>query len=777
LSKLIKAALRSVTRNKVEFLALTLLIAFSLSLYITASITFVSADKLFSNYLRESYGDILIVGYIPQEFDTVVNSLSWIKDHTGFAVVPAYGIIKGDSKELIPILLGYTEAAYRNNTLLGGFKAKGLRSGEALLLRQGALFLKPGMELMVYTTINPTGPPLNFNLTIIGYAEGGLPLPAGPVLFLSKTDGEKLVDSFGGYTVYSIILKNDSNIRKKAFMLETLVRKIGGYVGFTFISKEDLLFYPGQSIILESTNALKFMSLVSWFVATIIIIILSIVYIEKNVREIGTLEAIGAEKWSLAKYLTTVWGVKLYSGFILSIIIGYLVAVYALNTVLSHPRLVPLRNFLEIIVPLGDVFFMFALATATLFLSVTVSILALRKMRLIEALNFYGLRLHIKAESSLPFTIMLAFSELRSVVWRALAAMVILSLTTTLLTLPYSIGDSLGSVSTSKSFDVKVTFLIIPRISPPLNYALHLIENMNVKDLSLWFENLYGSVGMTTFLVKNDVKEPVYAYSCLKVFKGSCKDTFYRFIEGKWPSKNEVAISLLLSKSLNIKVGDKIMLIRIIKGKLYENKVRVSGIYDSTIFPPSVLLPRDMVPQVSKLKVFVIRALTNDPEAMAMKFQGKLISNGYAAISTTWKNYLNELRGSLRYISKSIKDTILNSFMVVVLGSLAFALSDASTRKKLLALLRTIGLTTTDYSLTILTRWYVLAVISVPLTMFAIWSLTNLGDRLLSRVYLIQYIYIPLWFLEILFILPLLIGAVTALYYRDLDYIDELKTT
>ena len=74
-----------------EFVAVVALIAFSLSLYVTASITYTSTDNLFKNYLRESYGDVLVVGYIPKEMDLVAPHLNWVKDYTGFAVVPGYG--------------------------------------------------------------------------------------------------------------------------------------------------------------------------------------------------------------------------------------------------------------------------------------------------------------------------------------------------------------------------------------------------------------------------------------------------------------------------------------------------------------------------------------------------------------------------------------------------------------------------------------------------------------------------------------------------------------
>ncbi|UXD22377.1 hypothetical protein IPA_04050 [Ignicoccus pacificus DSM 13166] len=775
MSTLVKAAFRSSLRNVAEFIAIVALIAFSLSLYITASVTYASTSNLFKNYLRESYGDVLVVGYIPKEMDNLASHLSWVKDYAGFAVVPGYGVTK--SGKTYPLLLGYTDAAYRNNTLLGGFKAKPLKEGQALLLRQGSSFLHPGMHLTIYLAITVSGAPTPFNETIVGYAEGGLPLPAGPVVFLSPPDGRRLVNDFGGYTVYSFILKKELPENKVVPLVERIVKEVGGYIGFVYYTKKDLIYYPGQDVIAESSNALKYVSLVSWLVATVIIVIISIIYIEKNIKELGTLRVIGTTKGDLAKYLLVLWGLRIYLGLIAAIVVGYVVAIYAIHSVLSHPRLQPLLMFLHIVVPAKAVITLLGLSTATLILSVVISLAVLSRLRISEALTFYGLKLRIKEESSLPFSLMLAVSELRSVLWRSLATVLIVALTVSLLVLPFAIGDSLTSIHVAKGFDVKVTFLIIPRISPPLQTALSTLDFHKATSASLWLESLYGSVGMRSEIDVNGKIHNVYTYSCLMALKGSCWEAMPPLLKGHWPrGDHEIAISLLASKLFNLKVGDVITLYRHYRNKDFVDKVKVVGIYDETVYPPSIVIPRNLAPPINTLKVFVIRVTTQHPDALALDFQNTLISEGYAAVSMTWKAYAKELSNSLKFIATSVKNTIFNSFVVVALGSTAFALSDVSTRKKLLALFKAIGLTTKDYFVTTVTKWYVIAIVAIPLTTLMLISFADYGCYLLSKIYYIQQVKIPLWYLALIVIIPIAIGFVVAGYYRFAEYREELKT-
>ncbi len=778
MSVLVKSAIRSSLKNKIEFIAIVALVVFSLSLYATASITYTSTDSLFKSYLTKSYGDVLIVGYIPKDFDLIAAHMKSLKDHTGFAVVPAYGVLKNG--KTVPLLLGYSEAAYRNNTMLGGFKAKPLKEGQALLLRQGAIFLHPGEKLSVYLSIsiNPITKP--FNLTIVGYAEGGLPLPAGPVVFLSKPDGERLLEEFGGYTVYSFILKNPSQADTFIKKVTKVIKEIGGYVGFVYNTRKDLLFYPGQTVILESSNALKFISMVSWIVASIVVVAIAAIYIERNIREIASLRVVGTSWLDLAKYLTILWGTRLYVGLVLSIIVGYVIATYSIHTVLSHPRLQPLLNFLHIVIPSSCILFLFGITTITLTLSVLISLIVIKKLRMTETLYFYGLKLRIKEESSLPFSLMLAASELRSVLWRSLAAILIISITIGLLVLPYSLGASLEKVSIPKGFDVKVTFLIIPRISPSIDFAINMLskELSNTKASSLWLENLYGSVGMRAELITHNKDVPVYVHSCLMQFKGSCWEAMPKLLAGKWPSKaNELAISLYTSNLLHLKIGDVVKVKRIILGRTYIDKLKIVGIYDSTTFPPSVVLPKELVPSIHSLKVFVVRIITKNSEKVALSIQNDLISSGYAAVSLTWKAYINEVYNSLKYIAKSIRDTILSSFAVVTLSITAFALSDVSTRKKILALLKAIGLTSLDYFTAVLSKWYVLALVSLPITSLLSYSIAKIGISILSQVYLIQELYMPKWFIILIFIIPLYISLIVALYFKAMGYTEELKTT
>ena len=766
-----KIGLKSAVKRKWETLAISLMLAFSLGLYVTSSILKSSLLPLFSNYLRMSYGDIIVLGYIPYYADALFSNASFVKDFTGYAVVPSYGYYHNQT---IPLLLGFTEAAYRNNTLLGGFKAPPLKPGQAVLLRESASFLKPNMELKVYpmVTIRPVKP---FKEKIVGYAEGGLPLPAGPVLFLNKDDGEELVKEFGGYTVYSVILRDD--LTRKAALRKTmdLLKEAGAYVALTFYTKKDLLFYPGEDVILETSNVLKFLSNITWIVVTAIIIIVAILYVERNVREIAGLRALGASSWDMAQYLLSLWGSRALLGTALAFLIGYAIAVQAINAALSHPRLQPLKAFVHISTNSADVGYVVAMALVTVVLTVLVSLLVIARMNVAEAMRFYGLKVKLDVESFLPFNAMIAVSEVRSVLWRSLAGMVLLSLTLSLIVIPYTLGNSLRSIEYPKSFDVSVTFLRIPKISPPVPFLIEQLRDVNgTKSLSIWVENLYGSVNFKSFIRHDGKWIPVYAMSCVEALKGKCTDVGPRLIKGKYPSGNEIAVSNLLANELGLEPNQtlKIMIQSHNVTRVYE--VKVSGIVADPVFPPTIILPRSLLPK-KLYNVMVVYALTDNETAVAKELQGIMIGNAYAAASLTWKSYYSNLLTNLNFVARSVTMTTFISLSIIVLAVLTFTFSDTVIKSKFLATLKALGSTTRDYYITSLTRWLIIAVLASLLTPVVSYAASAWGVRVLSEVYLVKVPRLGAWMLILPLLTPPVLALVDSLWFKRIEVSSHIK--
>ncbi len=768
---MLKVGMKSVAKRKWETLAISLMIAFSLALFVSAGVVRGTLLPLFSNYLRSCYGDVIVLGYIPYYADKLFVNASWVKDFTGYAVVPSYGVYQNKT---YPLLLGFTEAAYRNNTLLGGFKAPPLKPGEAVLLRQGSSFLRPGMSMTIYPmiTIEPVKP---FKEKIVGYAEGGLPLPAGPVVFLNKADGEKLVRDFGGYTVYSVILKHRMPEREAVEKVTKLLKEAGAFVALVFYTKKDLLFYPGEDVILESTNALKFLSTTSWAVATAIIVIISILYIERNVREIASLRSLGASSWNMAQYLLGLWGSRALLGLVLALLIGYAVAISSINAALSHPRLQPLKLFVHVRIDPSDLAYACGMALLTAILSVTVSLIAISKMNVVEAMRFYGLKIRLKMESSLPFNMMIAVSDVRSTLWRSFAALVLISLSLSLVAVPIILRDSILHVNYPKSFDVSVTFLRIPHISPPVSFVIDQLKGVKgAKSMSVWVENLYGSVNFKLFAHVHGKEIPLYGSSCWEVLKGSCWDVTGKLLEGSWPSGREVALSNLAARLLHVKVGDKLKITVESDNFMKTYTVKVSGIFADPVYPPKVILSKTLLPKRT-YNVMVVYALAKDENVLAKKLQGILIGNAYAAASITWQSMYSELKNNLNYVAESISLSALFSFSVILLALLTFSFSETVIKEKFLALLKGLGSTSKDYFVTSWTKWIIIAVPATVLTLTMSLLISESGVSYLSRVYLLPSPSPGIWtFCAPLFATPFL-ALIDVMWFKRVRIAEKVK--
>ncbi|ALU12454.1 hypothetical protein EYM_03960 [Ignicoccus islandicus DSM 13165] len=773
MSLITKSALRSSVKSKLEFLSIVFMIAVSISLYVASQMTYESVVDLFRNYVRTTYGDILVVGYVPSIVDEIVKESKFVRDFTGFVVVPAYAT---DSQGIErPVLLGYTEAAYRNDTLLGGFKAIKLKEGQALLLREGSDGLSIGMKLTAYPTISINEESI-FNLTIVGYVEGGLPLPAGPVLFLSKSDGKKLLEVVGGYTVYSVVRKDGISDNEVLTELIEIIKNAGGYVGFVFDTNKDLKFYPGQGVLNETVIGLKFISLTSWIVVTIVLVIFSIMYIEKNVKEVATLRSIGGAATELSKYIIALWGSRLLSGLILGILISYLLTKVIIASALSHPRLQPFQDFVKVRLPPMTIVETIILSLTTLLLIWISSLVAVYKMRLIDALTFYGIKLRIKGESRLPFFMIVGLSEIRTLPWRNIAAIILLSLGIALISLPFTLSSSLLSFNESKSFDVKVIMMIIPKISPSLSYFLSNADWSKANEVSIWVESLYGSVNIKAQLIEGNKKVPIYATSCLLPFKGKCID-FISIVKGrmlKYP--NETIVSTLFSYRYNVRVGDEIAVSLTTKGtKERVISLKVVGIYNSKEFPPTIILHPALLPPIDSFSVFTILIKTKYPEELSNYIRSFLVSNAYAAVSMTWDEYEREMMRDLTFVADSIKTTVLSSYIITTLAVATFAISDLSVRRKIWMLLKSLGMTSVDLSLAFLFRWAVIGALSIPISYILLTKWTTDGVEMLSQVYFIDKMKIDCSFIIVGMLAPLAIFVVSLAYFKKYRSVEELR--
>ncbi len=756
---MLKLGAKSSLKNKWEFVAIALVIGLPLALYIIAGSTSRTLNGVFKSYLVNCYGDVIAIGYIPLRVDQVCSNISILKDFTGYLVVPSYAV--SSNGKTYPLLLGYTEAAYRNDTLLGGFKVPNLKPGEAVLLRGYSTFIKPGVKLTVYPAIT-INKEVRFNLTVVGYAEGALPLPAGPVLFLSKEDGKKLLNAFGGYTVYSLVFKKKVNEKEALKIAREIFERAGGYIAFLFYSKKDLLFYPGQDVILSSESVLKFLSISSWIIATIIVIIISLAIIEKNLREIATIRSLGASTRELFSYLLSFWVSRSLIGFTIALILGYLVTEQVITTMLAHPRLRVLKPFIHITLDPSSIMLTLIMSLTTALLATLASLLLLRKIKLMEAMRFYGIKLFLKFESELPPSVLIALSEIKGLPWKGLGAVLILALGSSAVLIPIQIAHDLEALKLPHYYDVELTVLRIPKISLPLEFVLPQVQSMKgIKDLSIWLANLYGSVNFKILLSKDSKSMYVKGFTCIEALKGSCLNNAPPLITGRYPrSAKEIAVSNLLAHVMNIRIGDEVNVRIDTLNRVIREKVKVVGIYDWPIYPPSIIFNKLLLKGVDleRYKTYVIFAnVHGNADILAEKLQSVFVTNAYAAASKTWKGfYVHELN-NINHLISSLIMAMAISFSVVALSSLMYTFAEIVTRTKIFALLKSIGFDSNYFAKVMSVKWLVIAFLSTLLLPLIAYPLYELAWGVVSKVYLIPKEYLWSAFLLPFTVVPLIV--------------------
>ncbi len=736
---ILKLAIKELKRRKVETLVIVLLMTIASTLYMGISTLNYSIDEMVRNYARDCYGDVLILGYIPLATDSLVRG-NWVIEKAGFAIIPSVG---STSKETYPLLLAYSRAIYQRNITLGGIKAKPIARGEALLVKEGKGPLKVGMTLTVrplitFEEIQP------FKVRIVGTVLGGLPLPAGPVLILSPKDGERLLEAFGGYTVY--IVKSKLNKEETIKRLVSAVKEAGGFVGFIFTS-DKLYFYPGKDASLLSANTIKSISTWVWIMSTIIILLIAVSTIERNVREMALLKVLGTDSKQTLRYLLYVWGLRGFFAFVISVLLSWYFANLALQVVLNYPKFEMYKEFMKIALDMNAMAIGALMIAITSILAILLSFAILRKMNVVEAIYFYGMKLRLIIKGNLALAY--ALSYLRSYPVRALTAILAFSLAISVVMMPLSVIDSLSTLHINVK-GVTTIVLRIPIISPGVE-TLWNIAKKDLRNPSLWYENLYGSTG---FVARVNGK-PVMVDVCLR---GACWSDFV-------PKGDKIMVSSLFAHVFGVKVGDKIKLtIKTTEGKEKTFTFTVGYIKDDPLYPPRIMVSYFQVKSIgfTLRHVFVIKG-----EGNALRIQRDLIESLYAAVSKSASELKSELREKIGLLSQMMVGVIGITALLFSLSIPSFVVADESTRARLLKQLKLLGFDSLTIMKASLVKW---TTITIPALLLYLLILKNLIEiTLIERireVYLVTPKF-PDAFALILALIALVLASITeTLYFK-----------
>ncbi len=734
---ILKLAFKELKRRKIETLVIILLMTIASTLYMGISALNYSIDRMVKSYTRDCYGDVLLLGYIPLTTDTLIRG-NWVIEKAGFAIIPSVGT---SGNKTYPLLLAYSNSIYQPNVTLGGIKAKPIAKGEALLVMEGRGPLRIGMTLTVrplitFEEIKP------FKVKIVGTVLGGLPLPAGPVLILSPKDGERLLEAFGGYTVY--IVKSKLNKEETIRKLINAVKEAGGFVGFIFTS-DKLYFYPGKDALLLSANTIKSISMWAWIMSTVVILLIAVSTIERNVREMALLKVLGTDSKQVLRYLIYVWGARGLAALIVSMLASWYFTNLALQAVLNYPKFEMYKEFLRVTMDVNALAVGSLMIIITSILAILLSFIILKRMNVVEAIYFYGMKLRLVIRGKLALAY--ALSYVRSYPIRALTATLAFSLAISVVMMPLSVIYSLGNLHVEPK-GVTTIVLRIPIISPGVDTLWNLARK-DLRNPSLWYENLYGSTG---FVAKVNGK-PIIVDVCLR---GACWREYT-------PKGDKVAVTSLFAHIFNVKVGDKIRLsIITTEGKKEKLTVTVGYIKNEPIYPPKILVNYSQFKLLglAMRHVFVIKG-----EGNALKIQRDLIESLYAAVSKSAKEMKTELKEKIALLTRMMVGVIGVTALLFSLSIPSFVVADESTRARLLKQLKLLGFDSITIFKSALMKW---SVITIPALLLYLLVFKDLIEVTLiekiREVYLVTPSF-PDFYAIMLAVLAIILASITETAY------------
>ncbi len=524
------------------FLLLLSLLTLSFAVFVSVNNAAYNLENIAKTAWNDYVGNVRITGIFNEDFLDKISKSEYIQEYQALAIIPADIYVKGEKRT---VYLIYP----RNNISLMSYKIKeGNNTGALILDKKDIEFGK------IIIKINNIEKEIN----ITGYASAFYVF--GIVDYRLIINENQLKDILGQiiYNVIFVKLKDLNNLKE-------FEKKIYDYSNQTKSKIDSFIVldpetFPGKNETNAARNTFNLFIFLLSIVIFVSFFVYQFIYLEINSKELAILNVIGFTKKNLFVYYTT----PIFLIFLISTIIGYSISIpFSYYVFESSLKSVPL-GFSEIFLEKYGYKFnneivlnSFLIFFAFLIFSILPIFIYIYRKNILELFSFYFFS-KSKNKLNIPnFNLKVSFNLSSGNLWKFILLIILFSLILTSTISLFSIRDSWNeSIENLNNF--YDNFI----------YALGNSKNLpEINNASVWKAVFHFA----------KVKEKDVVTATFLINKGVMPN----LKEGRWPTNTgECVISLTLSKTENIKVGDEIEL----EAGINKYKLKVVGIAEIPLF-------------------------------------------------------------------------------------------------------------------------------------------------------------------------------------------------
>ena len=695
-----------VRQRKLETLAVVLIVLIGVLGLATIKLAAVYSIDLAGKAWSIEVGNIVVTGDIPQ---TAMDGINGLGEVESAKLVTSKVIVAQVNGTPVSVALIYNPSP--NPPM--GYEVNST-SGDILvyLTSENTLVIKPGDRVFVpgygYLTVDGEADGV---VRIIGSTDATLFVPLSVV---EKVKGEEI-------DILAVVARGNVNLTALAGKIRGIIRSSGGTVDDVMIqTAED---NPAAKPMRSMANAIEVFVSTALLVAVFLVAGSEATLLERNIREIGVLKAVGLDAIRATFYYA---GHNIVRG-LAGIVAGLLLSVPLSEYLVSWGAQQAHGRSMEILLErypyspdIGTMLWVGGIAGIVIVVGSLLPPLIGYRVPTSKALRFTGLvgrargrmlggrvriAYHIRRAASRPWmTIFLVLFI--ALAWGAASS------------IPMSVRgtDVIGAEIKSYGYDAS---LLVNTFNTSPSEVVNIAKSaMGVEDAEAW-----ASMWRAAKLKGEDVM----LESCVS---GSWK-LGPALAEGRWPGPGEAVITETLSKVYDIGVGDSIVL-ETDKGSISLEVVGVARTHSNNgriVF----LYKDDYSKIVNENFAFLHLRTPNNAEEVALHVKAMLLEKGIpATIGSTKEEMLRQHEESSSFLRIFLSiinaSTLIGSFA----GLTVLVLVDLAGRLRELGVLRAIGFTNLELAATVVGDVLLASIIAAPLAYIVGISLSSIMLRLME---------------------------------------------
>ncbi len=688
---MLKASLRALRHRKLETLAVVIVVAVGVLGLATIRLAATYSIGLAGKAWVYEAGNIVVDGRIPEEAVDAVSSLPGVEEVKLIDLVTTVAWLDGT-----PISV----ALIHNPSPSYPFSYIADQPGDVMVYDVGEPQpVEPGDTLSV---------PGYGDLKVGGRARGVARIAGGIDAVLLVPRG--VVESVQGQhiQVLSIVAPEATDLEGLASRVEEAVAAAGGSVRNVMIQTEE--DNPATKPMSSMARAFEIFVSVALIAAALLMAGSEASLLERNVRELGVLKAVGVDAWRTAAYYA---GHNVVRGLV-GTLIGLALSIPLSEKLVEWGARQAHGSAMEILMERypyspDPQALLWAGGFALILVAAGSLIPPLLAYRIpaARALRFTGLTgpagiAVLRGKARLAYAVRRALSR----PWRAAFLVLFLAITWgAAASIPMSVRgiDVIGEEIAMYGYDASIVVVLEGR--DPSTLPGVALRVGGVEAAEIWaFEWRAATLG----------GDEVTVASCLEG-SWSLGPVLAR---GRWPGPGEAAITETLSRLHGLDLGDEVVL-SFGRGEL---RLRVVGIA-RTHNNDGLLVYVSREDYLSVLDTdFVLLRIraSGDPEEVAARVKAALVAGGVpASIAGTKEGMLESHRNNLRFVRMFL--TIINAATLVVglLGLAVLVVVDLAGRLREIGVLRALGLTDGELGLAVAGEVLVAALVAAPLAYLA----------------------------------------------------------